>query len=1486
MEYLIAIVSSGASEIGKSLAISIKRHIGYLVYYNRNITNLQDERKKLDDKMVEADQFVQDANRKFKVPIPSVPRWKEEADKLNQKVGEFFEKETPGASNRCLNGRCQYPWSRYSSSRKASKMTEDIREKIRDAPDFGIVAYDAPQPNLGSTFNLEGVKDFESRLSVMNDVWEALKNDELSMIGICGMAGVGKTTLVKKLVKRIETENLFGVVAMTVVSQNPNSTIQDVIIERFSLQFEEKTLVGRASKLHEWIMKCDKRVLLILDDVWEKVDFEAIGLPLNGDRKGYKIVLTSRRDDLCTKIGSQKNFLIDILKEEEARGLFKVTVGNSIEGNLVGIACEIADRCGGLPIAIVALAKALKSKPKHRWDDALLQLKTSNMKGILEMGEVDSRLKLSIDLLESDQAKALLFLCCLFPEDYSVPVEHLVGHGIGLGWFQNVQFLYQARDRVRTLIDELKESFLLLEGDSDEYESVKMHDLIRDVAIVIAKDNSGYLVCCNSNMKSWPAEMDRYKNFTAISLVRIKIDEHLVDLECPKLQLLQLWCENDSQPLPNNSFGGMKELKVLSLEIPLLPQPLDVLKKLRTLHLYRLKYGEISAIGALITLEILRIETDWDSYLKELPIEIGRLRNLRVLNLSSMSSLRYIPLGVLSKMSNLEELYVSTKFMAWGLIEDGKENASLKELESHPITALEIYVFNFLVFPKEWVISNLSRFKVVIGTHFKYNSYGKDSMNELYIEGDGNDVLASGFSALLRNTEVLGLKVNNLKNCLLELEDEGSEETSQLRNKDLCFYKLKDVRIFESHEMKYVFPLSMARGLKQLQSINIKYCDEIEGIFYGKEEDDEKIISKDDDSDIEFPQLKMLYLYNLPKLIGFWIHKDKVLSDISKQSSASHINEKTRIGPSLFSSHRLQLPNLQELNLRDCGLLKVVFSTSIAGQLMQLKKLTLRRCKRIEYVVAGGEEDHKRKTKIVFPMLMSIYFSELPELVAFYPDGHTSFGSLNELKVRNCPKMKTFPSIYPSVDSTVQWQSSNQQLQSSQEPTEVSLLKNKFTSSHNYDHTGTCCAFSFKSIEALRNLNKLALFKNDEFEVIFSFEEWRSDGVMLSVLEKLELSFLPKLAHIWFKIPPEITAFQNLKELDVYDCSSLKYIFSPCAIKLLVRLEKVIVDECHGIEAIVAEEEEEEEEEESHRNIIFPQLRFLQLTSLTKLKSFCSDRSTTVEFPLLEDLRLKNVGAMMEEKVQYQNKGEFGHSYSHAETCPPFTIRSIKRIRNLKRLEVGSCQSLEVIYLFEENHADGVLFNNLEELRLDFLPNFKHVLLKIPPEISAFQNLKKINIEYCDHLKYLFSPPVAKLLVKLEVVRIIECKMVEAMVAEEKLEAEARSDRIVFPRLRFLELQSLHKFKSFCIENSVTVELPLLEDLKLVHCHQIRTFSYGSVITPKLKTMRIDSRYYQLEKDLNTTLLEMCSKRGKDAMDANIVDVAGPFKHEVDVKSK
>ena len=99
------------------------------------------------------------------------------------------------------------------------------------------------------------------------------------------------------------------------------------------------------------------------------------------------------------------------------------------------------------------------------------------------------------------------------------------------------------QERVHAIVKNLKRSFLLLDSEEGE-EHVKMHDVVRDVAISIA-ENKGFLVRCNETMEEWP-EKDSCERSTVISLISKELKMHPDGLECPKLELLQLSCDKDT----------------------------------------------------------------------------------------------------------------------------------------------------------------------------------------------------------------------------------------------------------------------------------------------------------------------------------------------------------------------------------------------------------------------------------------------------------------------------------------------------------------------------------------------------------------------------------------------------------------------------------------------------------------------------------------------------------------------------------------------------------------------------------------------------------------------------------------------------------------------------------------------------------------------------------------------------------------------------
>ena len=507
----------------------------------------------------------------------------------------------------------QYLKSRYSLSRKAKKKTLEIDGLLKDGQ-FARLSYRPPPQGIGSS----GFKDFESRISIVKEILKALRDNNINMIAICGMGGIGKTTMAKEVAKIAKDDKLFDEVAMAVVSQNQDDRkIQGQIAEMLGLQLvEEYSSLVRANRLKNRITS-GKSVLVILDDIWDALDLEAVGIPYGDQHNRCKILLTSRSEDACNQMKSEKIFKIEVLSREEAWNLFSEMAGNCVDTpNLCPIAKEVAKECGGLPVALVTVGRALANKSEFEWSAALQQLKKSIPKNILGLdSKVYSSIELSYSYLKSDEAKSCFLLCCLFPEDYDIPIEYIVRYGVGQSLLAKIDNVGEARNRVHAIVKYLKRSFLLL--DSEKEESVKMHDVIRDVAISIA-ENHGFLVHCNNEMEEWP-EKETYDH-SAISLVSKKLKRHPDGLVCPKLELLQLLCSRWTlQTLPANLFKGMSGLKVLSLigmSFPLLPESIHVLQNLRALHLEHCKLTDVSAIGALRKLEILSF---LGSNIKELP---------------------------------------------------------------------------------------------------------------------------------------------------------------------------------------------------------------------------------------------------------------------------------------------------------------------------------------------------------------------------------------------------------------------------------------------------------------------------------------------------------------------------------------------------------------------------------------------------------------------------------------------------------------------------------------------------------------------------------------------------------------------------------------------------------------------------------------------------------------------------------------------------
>ncbi|KAK2991447.1 hypothetical protein RJ640_012055 [Escallonia rubra] len=933
--------SSFLTKVAEYIVAPVGRQFKYLLYSNSNIEDLNDQVIGLENMRAGVEISVNAAKRNVEVIGLDVEAWLNDVETIKKEADRILE-----GRDKVKNS----PWwspnlrQRYVLGRKAMKKTEVITKLQGKGNKYTKLSYPAPPTEIISALTNNSV-GFESRISTTKNIVKAMKDDEISIIGICGMGGVGKTTMAKEVREILKVENIFHESFMVVVSQSQDiKKIQGQLAEKLDLHFWETTIPGRADKLRARLSS-GLRYLIILDDVWEGLDLNEVGIPVGGLNKG-KVILTSRDENVCLDMGSQINFTVQVLIAQEAWNLFKEMAGDCVDTNdLHSTAKEVVRECGGLPIAIVTLGKALKYRKKHAWDDVLQQLQKCSITNIPEMeNKVYASIELSYKYLKGNQARSLLLLCCLFPEDEDIPNEYLVRYWVGLRLFNDVETLTESRNRVETLLDELKSCFLLLEV-GEGY--VKMHDVVRDACLLIAsKGEHKYMVRQDNKLQEWPKN-DSYQPYTAISLMSDEVQVLATGQDCPQLKLLRLICGQGSLNISRDFFQGMKKLDVFDFKGMLaqpLPPSLQFLTNLRTLCLnFCYITSDIALIGSLKKLEILSF---FGSKLDigVLPTEIGQLSNLRLLDLRCTYGSFRIPSIVFSSLNKLEELYVGYYFRKSDIsYEDHAIISNLNLLSS--LKTLQIWLPDELLRSiHKTCFNNLTRFELSVyredmmqSSTMLRNVWGHQFQNRVTLDRMFmQDLHATKVCALLRQTEVLYLRVPDLKNLVEELEQEG-------------FVKLKSLQMSSCSEVKYL--LDAKGSIPRSTFINLEEL-ELEGM------DSLKEICCGNLPAESFGRLEVVRLYRLPALGHLW---------------------KAPIQPPSLS-------NLKFLTVRYCDALSSLFQKSVAKCLVQIEDLNVFSCNMMKELVSKEIGD-EHSEKIEFPKLKFLMLSCLPKLRTFYnPD--------------------------------------------------------------------------------------------------------------------------------------------------------------------------------------------------------------------------------------------------------------------------------------------------------------------------------------------------------------------------------------------------------------------------------------------------------------------------------------------------------------------
>ncbi|GLU24219.1 hypothetical protein SLE2022_401700 [Rubroshorea leprosula] len=528
-----------------------------------------------------------------------------------------------------------------SSPSNLWKKIEELRQILEQGKEFtnaGVILVIDDHSNKGVPLLVE---ECRGRDDIQDQILEWLKGDEVTRIAVSGMGGVGKTTIMKQVHNQLLKEPKFNKVIWAKVSRDFDIVVQQK--KKFDiLKFQKRIASSLELKLepedHENETKLAGLIsqklrqgnsLLILDDVWQQFCLKDVGIPILDGNNGCKLVLTTRLQDVARAMECEV-ISMNPLPPEEALALFLEKVGSAvlsggrIQGDIDPFLKQILQKCDGVPLAIVTVAKTMRGKLDPRsWKWALTKL--SKFEGIID------RLKFSYECLESQCQECFLY-CALYHEDYEIPREELIECWIEEG------FIYkegETRDTMNceghVMLEKLVDN-CLLESVKNIYEEecVSMHDLLREMALEISPQ---FLVKAGIALEKLPEEHEWRENLLKVSLMRNHITEIPSSMPSPKCPMLTtlLLSKNGISAIPEAFFEHMLGLKILDLswnkELSRLPSSVSKLEKLTTLLLKGCNsLREVPSLSNLVGLK--KLDLSWTS-IEELPQGLNMLINFK-----------------------------------------------------------------------------------------------------------------------------------------------------------------------------------------------------------------------------------------------------------------------------------------------------------------------------------------------------------------------------------------------------------------------------------------------------------------------------------------------------------------------------------------------------------------------------------------------------------------------------------------------------------------------------------------------------------------------------------------------------------------------------------------------------------------------------------------------------------------------------------------
>ncbi|XP_023767685.1 putative disease resistance protein At3g14460 [Lactuca sativa] len=541
-------------------------------------------------------------------------------------------------------------------------------------------------------------------------------DQNVSVVSIVGMGGIGKTTLAKLLYNEQKiSKAIFQ--AVTVTGQKKDFANLDLL--HVALKEELS----------------NKRFLLVLDDVWNEDDskWEQIQSPLLVGAPGSRIIVTTQSTRVASVMDSQQTYPLGVLSNEDALSLFaQHALGekNFDKHPTLKLFGEgMVQKCGRLPLALTALGRVLKgNRNANKWEKLL----KSEIWDIDDGNKILPALKLSYYHLPP-HLKQLFAYCSLIPKDYVFEKNKLVLLWVAEGFLSQSKGNKSMENLGHECFEELKSRSFFQQSTNDELRYT-MHDLMNDLATSVAGEFS-FRLDGEVDVSDMNEAFDKFRHF---SLVGPRSGSYRKLNELHRAKHLRTFLVM-SVGFENNGFLDkvlleLQFLRVLSVvglnhmyrDRKMITKVLESIGNLKHLRYLNFSYTRVTylpeEVSELYNLQTLLVHDCYE--LSSLPKNFAKLINLRHLDIRNTPNLNKMPLGI----GGLTSLQTLTKV----IIEEGN---GFKISDFKGLTDLQgqLYIMGLekVINPVEAKDANLHQKKGLDVLEMEWSDVFDDSRNEM-----------------------------------------------------------------------------------------------------------------------------------------------------------------------------------------------------------------------------------------------------------------------------------------------------------------------------------------------------------------------------------------------------------------------------------------------------------------------------------------------------------------------------------------------------------------------------------------------------------------------------------------------------------------------------------------------------------------------------------------------------------------------------------